>query len=229
VAASIGGNGAANFGVVVKHGDDVVVSSSVGRKKNGPPPLTMTKGPRGKITSGSKYPSTPYAGSFKDLEVTGVRKGGGVTVRSTNQFKSDHLLGEWQVTRGSNDQELDVEVRFPTYGNGTTITAVTTSGSRIAMKKGGAAVALSRVSYFFLRSGGNETGYVVVPLSFTKNAKTAVVKPKKQSSAPLPGLTLLLRPVTNNKSFNSCKIKVAIAVADSAAAADSVAMKIGAR
>ena len=97
VAASIGGNGAANFGVVVKHGDDVVVSSSVPRKKNGPPPLTMTKGPRGKITDGAKYPSTPYAGSFSDLEVTGVRKGGGVTVRSTNHFKPDRIVGEWQV------------------------------------------------------------------------------------------------------------------------------------
>ena len=228
VAASIGGNGAANFGVVVKHGDDVVVSSSVPRKKNGPPPLTMTTGPRGKITSGAKYPSTPYAGSFTDLEVTGVRKGGGVSVRSTNHFKPDHILGEWQVSRGDNDQELDVEVRFPSYGSSAKITAVMKSGSRVAMKKGGAAVALSKVAYFWLRSGGNETGYVVVPLSFTSGAKTAVVKPGKQSSAPLPGLTLLLRPVTNNKTFGSCKIKVAMAVADTAATADSVAKQIGA-
>ena len=228
VAASIGGNGAANFGVVVKHGDDVVVSSSVPRKQNGPPPLTMTKGPRGKITTGAKYPSTPYAGSFSDLEVTGVRKGGGVTVRSTNHFKPDHILGEWDVSRGDNDQELDVEVRFPSYGSGAKITAVMKSGSRIAMKKGGAAVALSKVAYFWLRSGGNETGYVVVPLSFTSGAKTAVVKPSKQSSAPLPGLTLLLRPVTNNKTFDTCKLKVAMAVADTAATADSVARKLGA-
>ena len=73
---SIDPKGAANFGVVVKRSgtSDVVVSSSVARKRNGPPPLTMTKGPRGKITNGSKYPSTPYAGGFSDLEVTGVRK-----------------------------------------------------------------------------------------------------------------------------------------------------------
>ncbi len=229
VAASIGGNGAANFGVVVKHGNDVVVSSSVARKKNGPPPLTMTKGPRGKITNGSKYPSTPYAGGFSELEVTGVRKGGGVTVRSTNYFKPDHILGTWQVSRGDNDQELDVEVRFPSYGSGAKITAVTTSGSRIAMKQGGSAVALSKVAYFWLRSAGNETGYVVVPLSFTKGAKTAVVKPGKQSSAPAPGLTLLLLPVTNNKTFDTCKLKVAMAVADTAATADSVAKQLGAR
>ena len=57
MAASIGGNGAANFGVVVKDsGGDVVVSSSVPRKKTGPPPLTMTKGPRGKVTGGSQVP-----------------------------------------------------------------------------------------------------------------------------------------------------------------------------
>ena len=230
VAASMGGNGAANFGVVVKRsgGGDTVVSSSVGRKKNGPPPLTMTKGPRGKITSGSGYPSTPYAGGFSQLEVTGVRHGGGATVRSTSYFKPDHILGTWQVSRGDNKQELDVEVRFPSYGK-STITAVMKSGNRIAMKKGGAALALSKVDYFWLRSGGNETGYVVVPLSFTSGAKTAVVKPSKQSSAPLPGLTLLLRPVTNNKKFDTCKIKVAMAVADTASSADSVAKSLGAR
>ena len=116
-----------------------------------------------------------------------MRKGGGVTVRSTNHFKPDHILGEWDVSRGDNDQALDVEVRFPSYGSGAKITAVMKSGSRIAMKKGGAAVALSKVAYFWLRSGGNETGYVVVPLSFTSGAETAVVKPGKQSSAPLPG------------------------------------------
>jgi len=54
------------------------------------------------------------------------------------------------------------------------------------------------------------------------------VKPKKQSSAPLPGLTLLLRPVTNNKTFGTCKIKVAMAVADTSATADSVAKQLGA-
>ena len=58
-----------------------------------------------------------------------MRKGGGVTVRSTNHFKPDHILGEWQVTRGDNDQELDVEVRFPSYGSGAKITAVM-KGSR---------------------------------------------------------------------------------------------------
>ncbi len=230
VAASIGGNGAANFGVVVKRtGGDVVVSSSVPRKKDGPPPLTMTKGPRGKITTGASYPSNPYAGSFSDLEVTGVRHGGGVTVRSTNHFEPDHILSTWQATRGDNDDALDVEVRFPSYGSSAKITAVTTSGSRIALKRGGAAVALRRVGYFWLRSGGNETGYVVVPLSFPDGAETAVVKPGKQSSAPLPGLTLLVRLASDDRKFDSCKLKVAMAVADTSAAAASVAQQLGAR
>ena len=54
------------------------------------------------------------------------------------------------------------------------------------------------------------------------------MKPAKQSSAPLPGLTLLLRPVTGNNKFNTCKLKVAMAVADTSATADSVAKKLGA-
>ena len=230
VAASIGGNGAANFGVVVKHnGGDVVVSSSVPRKQNGPPPLTMTKGPRGKVTTGARYPANPYAGSFSDLEVTGVRHGGGVTVRSTNRFKPDRVFSTWQVSRGDNDEALDVDVRFPSYGAGATVTAVTKSGGRIALKRGGTAVALSKIAYFWLRSAGNETGYVVVPRSFNNGTEAEVVKPGKQSSAPAPGLTLLLRLAADDRTFDTRKLAVVMAVADTATTAESVAEKLGAR
>ena len=96
------------------------------------------------------------------------------------------------------------------------------------MMRNGDPVALRRVAYFWLRSAGNETGYVVVPLSFTEGTKTAVVRPAKQSSAPDPGLSLLLRLVTDDKKFHTCKLKVAMAVADTSATADSVAKKLGA-
>ena len=52
----------------------------------------------------------------------------------------------------------DRRAPLPTYGSGAEITAVMNSGSRVAMKKGDAAVSLGKVAYFWLRSAGNETG-----------------------------------------------------------------------
>ena len=99
VAASIGGRGAANFGVVVKDaGGDKLVASATPRQQSGPPPLTMTQGPKGKVTNGSRYPSSPYAGSFSKIEVTGVRNGHGVSVRATNRFEPDRIVSTWKVT-----------------------------------------------------------------------------------------------------------------------------------
>jgi hypothetical protein len=189
----------------------------------------MTKGPHGKVTDGAKYPSQPYAGSFNEIEVTGVRHGNGVSVRSTNAFESDRIVSTWQVTRDDNDRSLDVEARFPSYGGGAKITAVTTSGSRVALKRGGNPIALQRVSYFWLRSAGSETGYVVVPRSFPSGAKTAVIRPGKQSSAPDPGLTLVVELASGNRSFDKLQLKVSMAVADTSAAADAVAQQLGAR
>jgi len=39
-------------------------TGSIPRTESGPPPLTMTKGPRGKVTTGDRYPAQPYAGKF---------------------------------------------------------------------------------------------------------------------------------------------------------------------
>jgi hypothetical protein len=230
VAASIGGKGAANFGVVVKNAaGDEVVASATPRTKSGPPPLTMTKGPKGKVTDGKTYPSQPYAGSFSEIEVTGVRKAHGVSVRSTNRFEPDRIVTTWKVTRDDNDQALDVDARFPSYGAKATITAVATSGSPIALKRGGDPVKLSRIAYFWLRSGGDETGYVVVPLSFHDDARTAVIRPGKQSSAPEPGLTLVVRLASGDKTFGTRQLKVAIGIAATSAEAQAVAAQLGAR
>ena len=99
---------------------------------------------------------------------------------------------------------------------------------RIALKRGSKAVALSRIAYFWLRSAGNETGYVVVPRSFHDGTEAEVVKPGKQSSAPAPGLTLLLRLAADDRTFDTRKLAVVMAVADTATTAESVAKQLGA-
>jgi hypothetical protein len=230
VAASIGGTGTANFGVIVSdsHGDKVVASAVPRTKNASTPPLTMTEGPKGKVTSGKKYPSSPYAGSFDAIEVTGARDNHGVRVRSTNRFSSDHIVCTWKVDRLANSGALDVRAHFPTYGKGAKITAVTTAGKRVALKKGDGAISLKHVAYLWLRSGSPETGYVVVPRRFPKGATTEVVKPGKQSSAPLPGPTLTIKLADGDRHFGSVELEVRIGIASSASQAASVAKDLGA-
>ena len=144
----------------------------------------MTTGPRGRITEGASYPSSPYAGRFSTLEVTGTRSNRGVSIRSTNNFAASRIVSTWEVTRGSNSGALNVDAHFPTYGDGATITAVTKSGRRVKLTRSAGAIALREVAYFFLHSGGDETGYVLVPRRFPSSATTAVAQPAVQSSAP---------------------------------------------
>ena len=165
VAASIGGTGSANFGVIVSAGGRGVVASATPRTRGGPPPLTMTKGPRGRITAGESYPASPYAGRFSTLEVTGTRSAGGVTVRATNNFTEARIVSTWVITRGSSAAALTVDAHFPSYGAGS-IFAVSRGGRRTRLTPSGAGVRLAEVAYFHVVSEQPETGYVIVPRRF---------------------------------------------------------------
>jgi hypothetical protein len=214
VAASIGGTGSANFGVIVKTSTGSgVVASATPRTTSGPAPLTMTKGPRGRITEGQRYPAQPYAGPFGTIEVTGTRAARGVTVRSTNSFAQSHIVSTWKVTRSGNASALDVEAHFPSYGTAGAITAVTKSGRTVALTVGSGKISLSNVAYFWIKSADPETGYVVVPRSFPSGATTAVTRPAAQSSAPNPGPTLVVELASGSSSFTSRTLQVAIAIA----------------
>ena len=68
-----------------------------------------------------------------------------------------------------------------------------------------------------------------MPRSFPDGAETAVVKPGKQSSAPDPGLTLLVHLASDDRDFDTRKLGVAMAVADTAAVADAAAKRLGAK
>jgi hypothetical protein len=222
VAASIGGTGSANFGVIVSAGGRAVVASATPRTRGGPPPLTMTKGPRGRITAGESYPASPYAGRFSTLEVTGTRSAGGVTVRATNNFTEARIVSTWVITLGSSAAALTVDAHFPSYGAGS-IFAVSRGGRRTRLTPSGAGVRLAEVAYFHVVSEQPETGYVIVPRRFPAGARTAVARPSAQSSAPKPGPTLVLELERAGRSFRTATLQVAMAVAATASDARSVA------
>ena len=209
VAASIGGTGSANFGVIVTTNGRGVVASATPRTRSGPPPLTMTKGPRGRITEGESYPAAPYAGSFSAIEVTGTRSARGVTVRSTNNFREARIVSTWEVTRRSNSAALTVDAHFPSYGDGT-VTAVLKNGRRRKLTR---AIKLSEVAYFSVRSEVPESGYRVVPRRFPADATAELTKPAAQSSAPRPGPTLVLKLATNNRTFKTVTLQVGLTIA----------------
>jgi hypothetical protein len=209
VAASIGGTGPANFGVIVNAGGRGVVASATPRTSGGPPPLTMTKGPRGRVSQGESYPATPYAGSFSTIEVTGTRSAKGVTIRSTHNFTEARIVATWEVTRRSNGAALTVDAHFPSYGDGT-ITAVLKNGRRTKLTS---ATKVSEVAYFQVQSGSPETGYRVVPRRLPAGATAELAKPAAQSSAPKPGPTLVLRLATDNRTFKTLTLQAELTIA----------------
>ncbi|MDA0180117.1 hypothetical protein OJ997_07410 [Solirubrobacter phytolaccae] len=224
VAGAIGGTGSANFGVIVSDASGKgVVASSTPRTKSGPPPLTMTNGPRGPIKDGARYPADPYAGAFSSLEVTGERSGGGVTVNSTNAFREESILSTWTVRRTSGAARLNVDAHFPSYGAGARVTAVLKTGRSRRLTTRSGAVDLAEVAYFWIKSGDPETGYVVVPRSFPAGAKTAIVKPAVQPAAPVPGPTLVVELARRNRAFKQQTLQVAMAIAGTAAEAKAMA------
>jgi hypothetical protein len=229
VAASIGGTGAANFGLTVTGtGGRRLVSTAGARTHGGPPPLELTRGPRGRIVNGKPYPSEPYAGGFSTLEVTGARSGGGATVRSTTEFNASRILTTWTARRTRSRDALTVTATLPTYGTDATITAVTKAGDARTLDVGSAPVALRNVAYFWLRSGGDETGYVAVPRRFPTRARATVVRPARQPAAPLPGPTLVIELVHADRRFRVATLQVALAVASTASQAARVARALGA-
>ena len=68
----------------------------------------------------------------------------------------------------------------------------------------------------------------MVPLSFHDDADTAVIRPGEQSSAPDPGLTLIVRLASGDKTFSTRQLEVAMGVADTASSAKTVAAQLGA-
>ena len=67
-----------------------------------------------------------------------------------------------------------------------------------------------------------------MPRKVPKGATTEVVKPGKQSSAPLPGPTLVARLAYGDRSFSTLELDVRIGIASSASQAKSVAKSLGA-
>jgi hypothetical protein len=167
-----------------------------------------------------RYPRSPHAGVFSEIESGGLIDRAGVRFRSRYTFRTDHILVHWQITRSRTDA-LTAEALLPSWGTAT-LSAVLSTGAPVKLA-GGASVQLAAVRFFFI--DGEEAGYVVVPHGFPPNATAHVISPGEQSSNPRPGPSISVRLATGAQ-WRDVSLKVAMAPARTVEEAAALAARI---
>ena len=190
VAANIGGRVPAAFGVTVE-------SRARGRTLNTQraddyadpdrPRLRLTRAPRGTGRRLAAYPRRPYAGAFRALDAEGWTRSTFAAVRTRHRFRASYVETAWTViprraARGAHT----VRAHFPSWGRDEAEIAVHLRGGGVA---DGAGVDLRDIAWVHLRS--LDSGYVLVPQGPLPRGTTRLLRPSVQSSAPLPGPTLV--------------------------------------
>ena len=188
VVSHIGGRAPAGMGIVVRSPGGAEVAASQRPRtvlRPGRRPIVLTRSPRGPILKGTRYPRSPYAGKFNDLETNGFARRAGVAFRNRYRFRTDRIDAHWTVTRTRTDA-LSAEALFPSWGEAT-IEVHLQAGGVVKLTAGAPVphIDLATVRYFFV--DGSEGGYVVVPRSVPAGAQVRLLKPSEQSSNPRPG------------------------------------------
>jgi hypothetical protein len=200
VAANIGGRPPASFGVIVRdRGGRRVLATQVGRPRvsRRVTPLRLLVAPRGAGATAAAAPVRAFAGPFRRLRAAGSVRRGRVLARVVHEFTRSYIETTWRVHAPA---RYTVDVLFPSWGNGVTITAV----------PGG----------LYVR--GRRSGYVIVPRSRMTGVARRLLHPAPQNSAPTPGPTLALRlPASPRRSFT-----VRIATVPAGADATAVAARV---
>ena len=184
VAANIGGQPPAAFGVIARRPDGrVLLASQSGRSAPASrvPPLRLTRAPSGVGASASTRGA--LAGAFTDLRAVGSVRGGGVSVTSRYRFTPGWIEGDWSVRRRSAGP---VDVTFPSWGRGAHAVAVLRDGRQVVLS--GGRLALERVRS--IRVISSRGGYTVEPLVRPRGATLRLLATAPQSSAPSAGPTL---------------------------------------
>jgi hypothetical protein len=171
VAANIGGRPPASFGVVVRdRAGHRVLATQIGRTHVSPrvTPLRLLAAPRGAGATAAAPPVRAFAAPFRRLRASGAARRGRIVARVVHEFRPAYIETTWRVHAPA---AFTVDVLFPSWGRGATITAV----------PGG----------LYVRSA--RSGYVIVPRSLPHGASQHVLHPAPQGSAPTPGPTLAIR------------------------------------
>jgi hypothetical protein len=227
VVANIGGRPWASFGVVIRTASArTVLRSQQGRSAPDPlrPALELVRAPRGAVRRATPYPSRPYAGSFDALVARGRKESRDAVVETTHRFKRDWIETHWRIARRNRSRHT-VDVLFPSWGRRAVVEAVLHDGARIVLAGPDLPrrrVRLKNVRYFYL--AGEETGYVVVPVS-RRRGHAHALRPRRQAGAPKPGPTLSLQ-IAHQDKFKRLDLVVRIAPAQSPEHAERLAGRL---
>ncbi len=181
VAGGVGGRPPASFGVVVRSGGKIVLASQRALETS---TVRLFEAPRGAGANPQAYPRKPYAGAFQRLGVRGTVSGAGATIEATHDFRAEYVESSWKVS-GLDGREH--EVLFPSWGKAATVWLNTAAGGRRQVR---GTVSFAPGDWFHVAS--EFTGYVVLPLR--ERGKAALMRVASQSSDPVPGPTLTVRP-----------------------------------
>jgi hypothetical protein len=188
VAATLGARMPASFGIVARnrHGAARLVTARPASERAARAPLRLLRAPLGVGSAGT--PLRAFAGPFKSLRVTGVRRAGGVEARSTYTFRRSSIVGAWTV-RATTSRRRSAEALFPsTGGEQAAVWALLRDGQAVALT---ASRPMQGIAAFWVQS--EDSGYVVQPRDRVKGATASTILPRRQPSAPDPGPTLTVR------------------------------------
>jgi hypothetical protein len=187
VAANIGGRPPASFGLVVRdRGGRRLLATQTGRPRvnRRVTPLRLLHAPRGAGATADARPTRAFAGPFRRLRASGSMRRGPVFARVVHEFAPRWIETRW-TARGARAGRT-VDVLFPSWGRGATVTAVLTDGSSVQI--GRERRPLERVRWLRVQSA--RSGYLIVPRGRPKGATLRLLHPRPQGSAPRPGPTL---------------------------------------
>ena len=188
VAATLGARAPSSFGIVARNrnGAARLVTARPASRRSRARPLRLLKAPKGVGSRGT--PLQSFAGPFEVLRVTGVRREGGVSARSTYTFRRGSIVGEWAVW-ATTRRRRSAEALFPsTGGSKAAVWALLRSGDAVPLT---ARRPVQGVDAFYVQS--ERSGYLVDLRDRVNGASAAIIRPARQQSAPDPGPTLSIR------------------------------------
>jgi hypothetical protein len=219
VAAGIGGQPPASFGVVVRDvtGRALLATQRPQSALGNGPPVRLTRAPAGVDVAAATAERRAYAGPFRDLRLRGAVTGYGLRADSRYRFTPGFVEARWRIA-STTAAPLSTDVLFPSWGAGARVTMMERDGRAVAV--GRAPVPLSGAAYLHVQSA--DSGYVVVVHGVPAGATARLLAPRRQSSAPRAGPTLALQ-LTRGVRFRRTGLSVRIATARTPAEAAQAA------
>jgi len=214
VAASLGGNTPASFGLRVRTaagGELLDTQSGRTEGRDARPRLEVMRyrqGSRQLVTQRARpYPRYPYAGTFDAISARGVIERSGVRVETVHRFREERIALEWRL-RARTSRARRWEVAFPSDGGDDARLEVGLRDGSTDVLGRSSRLDLADVAWFAVRSA--DSGYVVVP-RMRGSLEAWVVQPNPRATAPRPGPSLMLGQ-RRSRRLTSVRFKVGIAL-----------------